>query len=254
MLGAFLFAFQIYADFSGYSDMAIGVALLMGINVTKNFNYPFFSQNIADFWRRWHISLTSWLTEYVFTPLSITFRDWGNKGLIVAIVINFTIIGLWHGANWTYVLFGFLHGCYFIPLILRGTMNKKKQVAQNRILPTFTEFTNIIKTFIIVMLTFVIFRSVSITDAYLYFTKMISVSLFTIPNIPNHNLNILLTLIFIASMISIEWLGKNKPFALSDLQIIFSKSIRFACYIFIILIISLFGYHYETIEFIYFQF
>ena len=119
LLGAFLYTIQIYADFSGYSDMAIGVSKLLGFNVSKNFDYPFFSQNIAEFWRKWHISLTTWLTEYVFTPLSIIFRDFNKLGLVFSILINFTIIGIWHGANWTYILFGFLHGSYFIPLILK---------------------------------------------------------------------------------------------------------------------------------------
>lgn len=115
LLGAFFYTIQIYADFSGYSDMAIGVSKLLGFRVTRNFNYPYFATNIADYWRRWHMSLTSWLTEYVFTPLSIMFRNYGKGGLILAIIINFTLIGIWHGANWTYILFGLLHGCYFIP-------------------------------------------------------------------------------------------------------------------------------------------
>lgn len=156
LIGAILYSFQIYADFSGYSDMAIGFSRLIGFNVIKNFEYPFFAQNIAEFWRKWHMSLTSWLTEYVFTPLSIAFRNWGDYGLILAIVINFTIIGIWHGANWTYVLFGFLHGCYYIPLILRGTMNKKQKIANGKMFPSISELTNVIQTFALVTFTFII--------------------------------------------------------------------------------------------------
>jgi alginate O-acetyltransferase complex protein AlgI len=129
LIGIVYFAIQLYADFSGYSDMAIGIARLLGFNITRNFDYPFFAQNIAEFWRKWHISLTSWLTEYVFTPLSITFRDYDKWGLVMAIMINFTLIGIWHGANWTFVLFGILHGFYYIPLIIKGTLNKKKKIA-----------------------------------------------------------------------------------------------------------------------------
>ena len=146
LLGAFFYAIQIYADFSGYSDMAIGISRLMGFNITKNFDFPFFAQNIAEYWRKWHMSLTSWLTDYVFTPLSIAFRDYGKWGLTFAIIINFTIIGIWHGPNWTYVLFGFLHGCYFIPLILRGTMNKKNKIAKGKLFPSFRELINMLAT------------------------------------------------------------------------------------------------------------
>lgn len=179
LLGAFFYTIQIYADFSGYTDIAIGVSRMIGFNITKNFDFPFFSQNIAEYWRKWHISLTAWLTEYVFTPLSITFRDAGKMGLILAVIINFTICGIWHGANWTYVLFGFLHGCYFIPLILQGNMNKKKNIAKNKLLPSFVESINILATFTLVMLTFIIFRAENITQAFNYYNRLFSVSLFT---------------------------------------------------------------------------
>ena len=132
LIGAIFFSFQLYADFSGYSDMAIGVSRVLGFNISKNFDFPFFSQNIAEFWRKWHISLTSWLTEYVFTPLNFSLRKLGKTGLIISILINFTICGIWHGANWTYILFGFIHGCLFIPLILNETLNKDNKLAQKK--------------------------------------------------------------------------------------------------------------------------
>ncbi|KAA6306840.1 Peptidoglycan O-acetyltransferase, partial [termite gut metagenome] len=113
LLVAVLFAFQLYADFSGYSDMAIGVGKLLGFKITKNFNYPFFKTNIAEFWRGWHISLTSWLTDYVFMPLNIKFRSIGKWGTIVAIIITFVLVGLWHGANWTFAVFGLYHGLLY---------------------------------------------------------------------------------------------------------------------------------------------
>src|SRR5262249_50833188 len=127
VVGVFFYTIQIYADFSGYSDMAIGFARLLGFNITRNFNFPYFARSIAEYWQRWHISLTSWLTDYVFTPLSIAFRDWGKAGLILALFINFTAIGLWHGAKWTFILFDVVHAGYFVPLILRGTLNKRKK-------------------------------------------------------------------------------------------------------------------------------
>lgn len=121
LLGAFLYIVQIYADFSGYSDMAIGISKLLGFSIPNNFNYPFFAQNIAEFWQRWHISLTSWMTEYVYSPLSFIFRRYAKNGIILSIIINFILVGLWHGSNWTFVIFGLLHGLYFIPLILNGS-------------------------------------------------------------------------------------------------------------------------------------
>jgi alginate O-acetyltransferase complex protein AlgI len=247
LLGAFLYAIQIYADFSGYSDMAIGISKLLGFKITKNFEFPFFAQNIADFWRRWHISLTAWLTEYVFTPLSIRFRDYDKIGLILAIVINFTICGIWHGANWTYVLFGFLHGCYFIPLILRGTMNKKKKFDPNKMLPTFTELYNIATTFIVVMFTFIIFRSLTVTDAWQYFTRIFSPSILSRPDQLQFPL-----LGLIGIMLAAEWTARNKEYALSSLELQWKKPLRFACYF--ILLTAIFLFSSKEQEFIYFQF
>ena len=165
LLGAFLFAIQLYADFSAYSDMAIGVSRLIGFNVTRNFEYPFFAQNIAEFWRRWHISLTSWLTEYVYTPLTISFRRYEQTGVILAIIINFTICGLWHGANWTFALFGFINGCYFIPLILKGTINKKKKIAKNKIVPSLRESINMLLTLTLFTFTLIFFKSDNVGQA-----------------------------------------------------------------------------------------
>src|SRR6185437_1592229 len=117
LFGAILFTIQLYADFSGYSEIAIGVAKLFGFDLVRNFAYPFFAQNIADFWRRWHMSLTSWLTQYLFTPLSIALRDYGKVGLIFSILLTYIIIGFWHGANWTFIVFGAINGIYYIPMI-----------------------------------------------------------------------------------------------------------------------------------------
>lgn len=214
VFGAFFYTIQIYADFSGYSDMAIGVGKLLGFNLTLNFNYPYFAQNIAEFWRRWHISLTSWLTEYVFTPLSISFRDWGKLGLSLAIIINFTLVGIWHGANWTFVAFGFLHGCYFIPLIIQGTMNKKKKIDKGVILPSPIEAFNILRTFVLIMLTFVVFRAATITEALEYYKGMFSQSFFSIPVLAD-KLIVAKALLYISLMILTEWLQRDKEHGLA---------------------------------------
>lgn len=246
-LGAFFYSFQMYSDFSGYSDMAIGVSRLMGFNITKNFDFPFFAQNIADYWRKWHISLTIWLTEYVFTPLSIAFRDFGNLGLVLAIVINFVICGIWHGANWTYVLFGLLHGLYFIPLILNGTMNKKKKIEKGRLIPTFKEIFNIFKTFLLVMLTFIVFRAKDLHQVATYFSRIFSKSFFSIPEVkPPH----VFILIFI--FMTIEWFGKDNNYAIENFAFSKNVAIRWSFYFLLIIFIFLFSGNEQ--EFIYFKF
>ncbi|PBQ31503.1 membrane-bound O-acyltransferase family protein [Sphingobacteriaceae bacterium] len=258
LIGAFFYTLQIYADFSGYSDTAIGIAKLLGFTITRNFEYPFFAQNIAEFWRKWHISLTSWLTEYVFTPLSIAFRNYDQKGLIAAILVNFTLIGIWHGANWTFVLFGFLQGCYFIPLILKGTINKRKKIAKDQVLPTWKEFSNMLKTFTLVMFTFILFRSDTITDAFYYFKDLFSTSLFSQPQLSD-KVNTVALLIFIFLMICIEWVQRDKQHALQFALPIepqgswfAKKTLRWAIYI--LIIFSILCFEGKEQDFIYFRF
>ena len=252
LLGAFLYAIEIYADFSGYSDMAIGISRLIGFRIANNFNYPFFAQNIAEFWQRWHISLTTWMTEYVFTPLSFIFRTYGKLGTILAIIINFVIVGLWHGANWTFIVYGFLHGCYFIPLIISGTVNKKKQITNDRLLPTFTEFMKMAGTFTLVVLTLILFKSDSIVDAYNYYSKLISSSLFSFPSSPVKTSKLLFTLFFISIMFVIEWLGRGYPFAIANFGLKWNRSVRWAMYtVFLLAVLYFAG---KEQQFIYFQF
>ncbi len=251
LLGAFFYTIQIYADFSGYTDMAIGIARLLGFNITKNFDFPLFAQNIAEFWRKWHMSLTSWLTEYVFTPLSIEFRDYGKFGVIIAIIINFSLIGIWHGANWTYILFGFLHGLYFIPLILKGNMNKREKANKNVFFPTFKELINMSTTFTLVMLTFVIFRAENIGHAWNYLEIIFSKSIFTIPNfvgIRHALITVLLTVVFIF----IEWIGREGQYAIANIGMKWKRHVRLAMYFLISLVI--FWFMGKQQQFIYFQF
>ncbi len=245
LLGAFLFTIQLYADFSGYSDMAIGFSKLIGFKVTKNFDFPFFAQNIAEFWRKWHISLTSWLTEYVFTPLNIAFRDYGKMGIILAILINFTIIGFWHGANWTFILFGVLHGLFYIPLIYNGTMFKSTKIKGKGIFPTKLEFMRILGTFLIVMFTLILFKSETVWDAFLFIKMIFSASIFSI----SHSFPVgVLILIFI--FMTIEWFGRTGDFAIEKLRI--PTFPRWSFYLVIFLLIFLKSGKQQ--EFVYFQF
>jgi len=249
-IGAFFFCVDLYADFSGYSDIAIGVARLLGFNVTRNFNYPYFAQNIPDYWRRWHISLTSWVTDYVFTPLSISLRDYAKWGTILAIILNMVIVGVWHGPNWTFVLYGFISGLYFIPLILMGTMNKRKKLDQNKLLPSFAVFKGILGTFLLTMLTDVIFRTRNVTEAFHFYARLFSGSIISRPVM--HDNFYLCVVPFVTFMFAIEWVGKSE-----DVPIRFSKKVspvvRYAIY-FILFYSSIAFMTKSANSFIYFQF
>ena len=246
-LGVFFYSIQVYADFSGYSDMAIGISKLLGFKVMKNFDYPFFAQSIPEYWRKWHISLTSWLTEYIFTPLSISFRDYNKLGLILAIIINFVLCGIWHGANWPFVLFGFVHGLYFIPSIIKGTINKKKKLDLTKAFPNFREFLNMISTFIPVMLTFVFFKSTTANQAFQFYSKMFTKTVFSTPaSFPLYIAG------FVAVLLLLEWTGRSQDYAIKKSFNKFPKVFQILFYF--ILLATIFVFSAKEQQFIYFQF
>ncbi|WP_265132300.1 MBOAT family O-acyltransferase [Chryseobacterium oranimense] len=242
--GAILFLFQMYADFSGYSDMAIGFAKLLGFKTTKNFAFPLFAQNIADYWRKWHISLTSWLTEYVFTPLVIAFRDYDKKGLMLAVFLNFVIIGFWHGANWTFIVYGCLQGLYYVPLVVNNQINKKKKLSKT--IPTFKELGNIIYTMALVCFALVLFVAPSLKDAFGMYGKIFSLSFFSVPQFIKIKI-----LGLIGIVILIDWINKDQEHGLEISR--FKPVVRRAFYIFLILMIMYFGVFGDS-SFIYQQF
>ena len=253
VLGAVLYSFQMYADFSGYSDMAIGVGKLLGFRITKNFNYPFFAKNIAEFWRNWHISLTSWLTDYVFMPLNFTFRRWRQWGSVLAIIITFVLVGLWHGSNLTFSIFGLYHGLLYIPLMLSGAFSRGQKLRVNKLgLPVITDFLKILGTFLLVTLGMIIFRADNIAHAYKYVCNLFSTSLFSIPKILGFsNVTMLLSIVFIIIMLVYEWRNRDKEYGLE----ISHKKIgwQFTNYAFILFFIYYFSAT-DTSSFIYFQF
>ncbi len=254
LLGSFFYAIELYADFSGYSDMAVGVAKLMGFDIINNFKLPFFSQNIAEFWQKWHISLTAWVTEYVFTPLSFIFRAYSKPGVILAIIINFVLVGLWHGLHWTFLVYGFLHGCYFIPLILKGTVNANKSIAKDRLFPSAKELFKVTSTFLVVMLTFILFNSGSLTAAMMYYKGLFSMSLFSMPVMPEgiRPIKLVLTFIFIATMFFIEWIGRQDLYVMDKLGSRWLAPVRWTLYYAMLFLIFYFSGAEQ--QFIYFQF
>jgi D-alanyl-lipoteichoic acid acyltransferase DltB (MBOAT superfamily) len=211
LIGAIFFAFQLYADFSGYSDMAIGIAKLLGLRVSPNFNYPFFAKNIADFWRRWHISLTSWFTDYVFTPLSFTFRKMKKGGIALAVIINFILVGLWHGANWTFVVFGLFQGILFIPLIFSGKLNDNSNiVAETKMFPNIKELFQMGIIFFLFVLGCILFRSETLGDAFEYMRRMIQMeTLWAFYQICMQKV-----IWFIVTLLIVEWIQRNKQHGL----------------------------------------
>ncbi|MDO7171362.1 MBOAT family O-acyltransferase [Mariniflexile sp. AS56] len=249
LIGASFYAIQLYADFSGYSNMAIGVSKLFGIDLMRNFATPFFSTNISDFWRKWHMSLTTWMMDYIFTPLSFTLRRFKKLGLIFSIILTFLIVGLWHGANWTFVVFGALHGIYFIPLVLTGSMNKSSIVAKDRFLPSLVEIIKMASLFYLITLTSIFFRSKQVSDAIEYIQIIFSKSLFSYP-VAFINANVFSVIFLIFIYFTIEWFHRTKShdFEISNKPVY----VRWTLYIGLFVFLILFGKSSDT--FIYFQF
>lgn len=243
VLGAVCFAFQIYGDFSGYSDIAIGTAKLFGFDLMRNFAYPYFSRDIAEFWRRWHISLSTWFREYVYIPLGGSRATRWTQFRNVLIV--FVISGLWHGPNWTYVFWGFLNGLFFLPLMFAGTNRQNlEMVASERLCPTLGELLQMATTFALTCLAWVFFRSATIGDAFQYLFKIIDWSLLSKPD----GIRALLPC---GAMLGIEWVQRNRKhgFEVSSLPLPLRWSVYYVT-VLTIFWLGEFGHH----EFIYFQF
>ena len=246
LLGAILFAFQIYCDFSGYSDIALGTARLFGIELLRNFAFPYFSRDIAEFWRRWHISLTTWFRDYLYIPLG------GSRGgkwqAIRNTFIIFLVSGFWHGANWTFLAWGTFHALLFLPLLLLQRNRKNtNSVAENRILPNLKELIQMISTFLLVVFGWIFFRAETIGKALDYIARLFEKSLFTIPKVEGANGFYLCLL----SIILTEWVQRSKKYGL-QIDMISSQAIRWLIYLSIVVLILFFGGKSET--FIYFQF
>ncbi|MDR0543759.1 MAG: MBOAT family protein [Odoribacteraceae bacterium] len=244
VMGAALFAFQIYCDFSGYSDIAIGTARLFGIGLKKNFSFPYFSRDIAEFWRRWHISLTTWFRDYVYIPLGGSRGGRGQK--IRNTFVIFLASGLWHGANWTFVVWGAYHALLFVPLLLLGRNRKyTDSVATGRKLPTLKEFAGIAMTFVLVTIGWIIFRARDMRQTIEYMAGMCDASLFSIPI--HGRVACLYAVIFLV----IEWLGRGQEYAIERLPVK-RAGVRWVIYGAIALFIATSSGASE--QFIYFQF
>jgi len=251
VLGAIFFTFQIYGDFSGYSDIAIGTSRLFGFNLKQNFSTPYFSRDIAEFWRRWHISLSTWFRDYLYIPLG------GSRGGTWMKIRNtfaiFIVSGFWHGANWTFIIWGALNAIYFLPLLL---LNKNRintdVVAQNKNIPSLKELLLMINTFMLTVFAWIFFRAENISHAFSYINTIFSELIFTIPEFQNMK-QAGITLLLIMFFMIIEWFGRKEKYAYENIKNINDTFKRHIIYILTIVIILMFG-NFQENQFIYFQF
>lgn len=253
LLGAIFFAFQIYGDFSGYSDIAIGTSKLFGFNLMRNFAFPYFSRDIAEFWRRWHISLSTWFRDYVYIPLG------GSRGSLWMKLRNtliiFIVSGFWHGANWTFIIWGALNAIYFLPLLLtkRNRVNTDI-VAEGKFIFSIKEFLQMTLTFLLTVLAWVFFRSETVADAFNYLSIIFSKTLFVKPTVLPMDF-IMIVVLFVV----VEWFSRQKqhPFELSpsstEALTVNLRVLRTLGITAILWVIILWG-AFDNKEFIYFQF
>ncbi len=251
ILGAIFFTFQIYGDFSGYSDIAIGTSRLFGFDLKQNFATPYFSRDIAEFWRRWHISLSTWFRDYLYIPLG------GSRGGIWKKVRNtfviFLVSGFWHGANWTFIVWGALHAIYFLPLLL--TNNNRKNlaiVAEGRLLPSIKEFFGMLTTFTLTVFAWIFFRAEDVSHAVSYIGGIFSITIFSEPEFMERG-DAFILLYLVLGFFIIEWLGRDGKHTLELNSIRWTPIRRMSLYFLIINMILILGFWGEE-GFIYFQF
>lgn len=246
LLGAVFFAIQIYCDFSGYSDIAIGVAKLFGVRLMDNFAFPYFSRDIAEFWRRWHISLSTWFRDYLYIPLGGS--RYGKWISIRNIFIVFIVSGFWHGANWTFIIWGLIHALMYLPLFILGSNRKNTdKIANGSLFPSITDVRSIIITFTLTTVAWIFFRADSVTHASDILNVLFSASLFEIPDVRPYYL-IALILLFMV----IEWFGKESKYAIQSMFSNWPRILRWGVYYSIIWF--LISTNQPEQDFIYFQF
>jgi alginate O-acetyltransferase complex protein AlgI len=246
-LGAIFFTFQIYGDFSGYSDIAIGTARLFGINLMRNFNFPYFSRDIAEFWRRWHISLTTWFRDYIYIPLGGS--RCGRWKVTRNTLIIFLVSGFWHGANWTFVCWGAFHALLFFPLFVLGKNRKYTDVvAKGKRLPGLREMCQMTFTFLLAAVGWIIFRAETIRQAWDYMVCMVTKFHLCMPEYGKK------ALIYIIILLVVEWLQREKQFGLQleSRGILRYRTVRWGTYYVLFIATLLLAGKQE--EFIYFQF
>lgn len=251
VLAAIAFAIQIYCDFSGYSDIALGTAKLFGIQLLRNFAYPYFSRNIAEFWRRWHLSLTTWFRDYLYISLG------GSKGGIwrkaINVLIIFLVSGFWHGANWTFIIWGALNALFFLPSIFNSKKHlpiEQDVVAKGKYFPSFKQLFQIIATFGLATIGFIFFRAENVPHALQYIAAMCSNSGSFLLLSTYWRFKVVIVMAFILFLI--EWIGREQPYAIQNIGQNWKPIFRYSFYYSILL--AIYWYSGSEQQFIYFQF
>ncbi|MGJ5642330.1 MBOAT family O-acyltransferase [Formosa sp. S-31] len=250
LIGAFFFTIQIYCDFSGYSDIAIGVSRLFGFELSKNFAFPYFARNIGEFWRRWHISLTTWFRDYFYIPLG---GSRGSKAMQIRnTILIFVVIGFWHGAAWKFIVYGFINALHFLPLIIWGKKkaSKEKQHLQS-VWPSRSQLLGILKTFSFLVLVRIFFRADDLTTALSYLNTIFSKTLFTVPQFANRT-GAVMVFVGILIFTFIEWIGRDKEYGIETLGKTWKRKYRWGFYY--VLVFCIFYFYAKPQQFIYFQF
>ncbi|RWY49350.1 MBOAT family O-acyltransferase [Mucilaginibacter gilvus] len=253
-MGAVFFAFQIYCDFSGYSDIALGTARLFGIELIRNFAFPYFSRDIAEFWRRWHISLSSWFRDYLYIPLG------GSKGSklnqVRNIFIIFIVSGLWHGASWTFIAWGALNALYFMPLLLlKRNRNNIETVAQGKLLPRLTDVLKMSLTFTLTVFAWIFFRAEDIPHAFSYISGIFSRSILVLPtgeSFMGGTVNVGAVIVLVVLFTVVEWIGREHQFAIAKTGLGWPKPVRWVFYLSVV--VCIFYFTGVSQQFVYFQF
>lgn len=251
LIGVFFFAFQIYCDFSGYSDMAIGLSRLFGFDLMTNFRFPYLSRDIAEFWRRWHISLSTWFRDYLYIPLGGNSGGMGKK--VRNIIIIFVVSGFWHGADWKFIIWGALNAVYFIPLLLLNRNRKNLEVvAMDKLIPSVYEIFSMLATFGLTLVAWVFFRAHSVSHAFTYIKGMFSKSLFTIPKfVGEQNSMMIFLVLMIGFLMAMEWLYRKEEFVFHEM---YQKPAHLQAIPMILLVAVIFVFGGSQQSFIYFQF
>jgi len=249
LLATYLYAFQIYWDFSGYTDMALGSAQLFNIRLRQNFNSPYLATSVSDFWRRWHISFSSWILDYIFKPLQMQWRDLRTWGTVLALLVTFLVSGIWHGASWGFVIWGLLHGVYLSSAVLFQPW-QKKIAKRNKYDKTFAaKILRIFITFHLVSFAWIFFRANSLGDAF-YIVRSIACDLFQVPN-PVMVKMFAVGLICVAFIYSFDVFRGNRTIV--DLVFARGSLVRWLFYYGLVVVIFVLGLFAQS-RFIYFQF
>ncbi|MCK5846925.1 MAG: MBOAT family protein [Bacteroidales bacterium] len=251
IIGALFFTFQIYGDFSGYSDIAIGTSRLFGFNLKQNFAFPYFSRDIAEFWRRWHISLSTWFRDYLYIPIG------GSRGRLIFTIRNtfiiFIVSGFWHGANWTFIVWGALNALYIIPIIiLNRNRNNTNNIAEGNSLPSLYELFSMLLTFSLTVFAWIFFRAENVAHAFSIISEIFSLSSFVAPSFIGMQLAFK-TFLLIIFFVTIEWIGRTEEYAIASIGHNWKRVFRWSWYSFLIFLIGFFMQTVKT-DFIYFQF